>query len=177
MFRSAILASTFALTALAQAANVDVVAGDKVRLDGELVQLVDIDSPELCQPGGIQAREVLAALLDGTLTYETTGRSKEGARQIRLYVDGREVNQSLVQLGWAWTTTRSPSDRYAFAQSVAKADRIGLWAYENPVPPWQWNPSTHESNNDGCDQVAGQPLTPPAKSAKGVDGKPMRLRG
>lgn len=126
----------------AQAAVLVVLAGDQVLLDGEPAALADIDAPEPCQPGGHEARRALATLLHGELTYEVAGHDDGGHPRLRLFADGREVNQNLVQLGWAWDVTRQAPSRYAFAQAVAKMERQGLWADASPMPPWQWRATT-----------------------------------
>ncbi len=108
---------------------VEVVGGDKVVVDGQLAHLADIDAPEHCQPGGAEARKALNTMLHGNLTYEPVGLGKDGLQQIRLYANGREINQLLVQVGWAQDATRSSPSRYAFAEAVAKLDGIGIWSF------------------------------------------------
>jgi endonuclease YncB( thermonuclease family) len=154
MWRFAAIAGMLALPFAAPAASLVVVEGDKVLLDGRPAQLVDVDSPELCQPGGPQARRVFATLLGGEVTYEKVGSDAEGVDLVRLYADGREINQSLVQLGWAWDTSQSSPSRYAFAETVAQEDRIGLWAMDSPVPPWTWKQSPDRRYANDCDRYS-----------------------
>lgn len=110
------------------AAIVEVVSGDKVRIDGQLAHLADIDVPDICQPGGAEARKAMNIMLRGDLSYEAVRLGREGLPEIRLYVNGREINQLLVQSGWAKDITQSSPSRYAFAESVAKMDGLGIWA-------------------------------------------------
>ena len=121
---------------------VEVVGGDKVLIDGQLAHLADIDAPESCQPGGDESRSALVTFLHGDLTYEPIGRGEDGLQQIRLYANGREINQLLVQSGWAKDAASSSPSRYAFAEEVAKMDRIGIWSFgQHPA---------HTSTNNSC---------------------------
>ena len=61
-----------------------------------------------------------------------------------IYKD-EDVNWMLVRDGFAWwykyyQYEQSPLDRlrYEDAEMKAKGQRIGLWADESPVPPWEW---------------------------------------
>lgn len=111
------------------AAVVEVVSGDKVRIDGQLAHLADVDIPETCQPGGTEARKALNIMLHGNLTYEAVRLGSDGVPEIRLYANGREINQLLVQSGWARDASPASPSRYAFAEEVAKMDDLGIWAF------------------------------------------------
>jgi len=107
---------------------VQVVDGDEVLIDGQLARLADVDAPETCQPGGKHARAALTSFLHGDMTYESVGLDEDGIQQVRLYANGREINQLLVQSGWAQDATKSSPSRYAFAEAVARMDKIGIWS-------------------------------------------------
>ena len=56
-----------------------------------------------------------------------------------------DVNLALVSSGHAWwhrqfTRNQPLQDRmpYGHAQFNAKQTLIGLWADDNPIPPWAW---------------------------------------
>lgn len=125
------------------ASLVEVVGGDKVLIDGQLAHLADIDAPESCQPGGEESQAALTTFLHGDLTFQTVGVDEDGLQQIRLYSEGREINQLLVQEGWARDATRSRPSRYSFAEAVAKMEGIGIWSFGHD--------EAHPlSDNDSC---------------------------
>ncbi|MCP5312437.1 MAG: thermonuclease family protein [Chromatiaceae bacterium] len=143
------------VSATGHSASLQVIDGDQVLLNGEPARLADIDAPELCQPGGQAARRVLRKMLRGDVTYEWEGVDAGGNRLVRLYVDGREVNQNMVQLGWAWDTVRERPSRYAFAQAVARLEHQGLWAGDQPLPPWEWRDNAENAERPLCSLSAG----------------------
>jgi endonuclease YncB( thermonuclease family) len=41
--------------------------------------------------------------------------------------------------GWGWFNFRQSKDRrLRTLQAAAKAERKGLWADTDPIPPWDW---------------------------------------
>lgn len=55
-------------------------------------------------------------------------------------VDGENLNKELVRKGFAWWyRPYVPFERgFKRLQDLAQADKEGLWAGQNPQPPWQW---------------------------------------
>ena len=53
---------------------------------------------------------------------------------------GRSVNLELVEAGFAWWSEKyAPDDeQLAEAEKEARAEKRGLWAGPEPVPPWEW---------------------------------------
>ena len=61
----------------------------------------------------------------------------------RIVVDGVDVNEALVRAGLAWHYERGAGDRrLAEAEKAARAARAGLWAENDPIPPWRWRRAT-----------------------------------
>ena len=53
--------------------------------------------------------------------------------------DGRSLNRELVAAGYAWWFRRYSTDRgLESLEQAARRARRGLWADENPVPPWDF---------------------------------------
>lgn len=53
----------------------------------------------------------------------------------------RNVELELIVNGWAWVTqqyTFEHEDEYFAAQDIARSARRGLWAMNNPEPPWRF---------------------------------------
>lgn len=105
----------------------------KIRLEG-------IDAPEKGQDHGTKATEALKKLVLGkTVTIKQTGTDKYGRVLAYVICDGVEVNQKLVEDGWAWHFTKyNCEERFAEAEKEARKSRIGLWEHDQPIAPWDW---------------------------------------
>ena len=55
-------------------------------------------------------------------------------------LDGRSINLELVEAGLAWWYEKyAPDDTpLAEAEAKARAEKRGLWADPDAVPPWKW---------------------------------------
>jgi micrococcal nuclease len=107
------------------------------------VRLKDIDAPESCQPGGPEAREWLAAQVEGQpVRLATAGRDTYGRTLAVLSVDGVNLNQRLVAEGHAWSL-RSKWDRgpYVTQEKMAQALKRGVHATPGAVLPWDFRKS------------------------------------
>ena len=106
----------------------------------EKIRLSDIDTPERKQPYGARAKQALADLTFGKLiTVLTTKRDRYGRIIGHITVDGVDVNAELVRLGYAWVYRRYSDDPELLRlEGIARTQRLGLWADENPIPPWEW---------------------------------------
>ena len=124
-------------------ANVDrVVDGDTVYTkDGTKIRLHGIDTPERDQPYGKQATRALDALIKTKVFVEEKDTDRYGRLVGVLYTaEGLNVNLEMVCSGHAWWY-----ERYAKldsdledCQESAQGARLGLWADENPMAPWEW---------------------------------------
>lgn len=131
-------------------AGVEIIDGDTLRLDGERVRLHGIDAPEAEQwcagigdgptwPCGQAATDRLRDLIVGTeLECRVAGNRMDGNGRpvVRCFADGVDVAGALVLDGLAWADVRY-SFAYLDEESVARAERRGVWAVPN-VPPWEW---------------------------------------
>lgn len=111
--------------------------------------LAGIDAPEPGQPYGRESRESLAELVFGKqIAVVAISRDTAGLAICQVSVDGRDVSAALVAAGAAWAdpatgTSLTPE------QQEAQQGRKGLWAEDNPQPPWEfretgnapWQPS------------------------------------
>jgi endonuclease YncB( thermonuclease family) len=105
------------------------------------VRLFGIDTPEWDQPYGHTAKSALARLIDGRevgvvrVDTDTFGRTVG-----TVYRGDANVNLAMVEAGHAWWFVRyAPYERHlAAAEEQARERGLGLWAADNPVPPWQW---------------------------------------
>lgn len=116
--------------------------GDTVTVDGKRVRLYGIDAPELAQPGGVEARDFLAARLTGR-TVRVLKKDKDDYGRVVgvvLLPEGEEVNSLMVRSGHAWVYSQYCRDCFGLklVQAYARAKGLGLWAGPDPVPPWKW---------------------------------------
>ncbi|EHL6329346.1 MULTISPECIES: thermonuclease family protein [Enterobacterales] len=110
------------------------------------VRLINIDAPEKKQPYGRWSKEQLKALLAGqpvTVTYTQTDRYGRVLGRV-VTANGAEANRQQVIKGAAWVYERYNTDNSLPAlQREAQKQKRGLWADNQPVPPWEWR---HKQN-------------------------------
>lgn len=119
--------------------------GDRLTIyhDGrrETIALKGIDCPELKQPYGKKAKQVMEAYV---ATREVLVRDIHRDRQGRtvaevLLMDGRNVAYELVKEGLAWSRGGTAEGRsFTDEEELARAAGKGLWSDPDPVPPWKW---------------------------------------
>lgn len=113
----------------------------KIRLEG-------IDAPELGQPYGKLARQVLDALLrldqyTTVITYDGVDRYGRILGTVRVNIEyngtkqATNVNATLVEEGMAWAY-RKYSAQYIRYEDLARGAKAGLWVDPDPIPPWAW---------------------------------------
>ena len=153
-----ILAFCAALSAVSVAAQVRVVDGDTLEIDGTVYRLNGIDAPEHGQKCGAwacgrEATEALAALVDNkTVTCSGTDLDTYGRVIATCFADQVDLGESLVTSGHAWAFLRY-ADTYARTQEKAKSLGLGVWSgdYETPwdfrAARWQ---SSAETAPKGC---------------------------
>lgn len=120
--------------------------GDTVKLrnvDGELkLRLTDIDAPERNQDYGLKARRALIKLCKGPnipVTVLITGTDKYNRALGKLECNHVDASTYLINQGLAWHYTQYSSNQLLHnAELKARQQKIGLWANENPTPPWVW---------------------------------------
>ena len=99
----------------------------KLRLDG-------VDAPEICQPGGSQARDALSdRLLQQVVTVEERWRDDYGRPLARLVLDGEDVAAWLVSQGHAWSH-RWRQNPGPYAREEDRARRAGLGVFSAALP-------------------------------------------
>lgn len=120
-------------------------AGIEIRLDG-------IDCPELAQAFGRQAKKLTSALVLGkAVRLVGKGKDRYDRELAEVFLpDGRSLNRELVAAGYAWWFRRYSADRtLETLEQTARLARRGLWADENPVPPWDFRVVNQRRPDDG----------------------------
>lgn len=105
-------------------------ARQKLRLQG-------MDAPEICQRGGVAARDALRALVaQRMLKVQVKYMDDYGRGLAHVEVDGRDVAAVMVQQGQAWSSRwRRSLGPYAVEESVARQTKAGLFAEPYPELP------------------------------------------
>jgi len=108
----------------------------------ERIRLSGIDCPEKSQAFGQRAKQFTSALVFGkdvTVNVQDTDRYGRTVGEVKL-LDGRVLNQELVQAGLAWWYRKyAPGDTtLERLETEARAAKRGLWVEPHPVPPWEW---------------------------------------
>lgn len=107
----------------------------------ERVRLSDIDSPESAQPFGKAAKKYASDLCFGKTVRVEPKRKRDRYGRIlgTIYVDDTlNINAQMIGAGYAWRYKYSKNKMYGAWQQKAQENRLGLWADDNPVNPWQW---------------------------------------
>lgn len=104
------------------------------------IRLANIDAPEKNQPFGIEAKQALAALVAGR-TVEVRPQTIDKYRRTVSVVllDGVDVSAVMVSKGLAWVYTKyNKDDSLPAMEAEERESKRGLWADDNPMPPWDW---------------------------------------
>ena len=104
------------------------------------VRLADIDTPELGQSWGGEAKAALKVWAEnrrGEVRIVDTDRY--GRSVATLWIDGQNINRRLVAEGHAWVYRRYLRDRALLSlEASAKASGLGLWSNEEAIEPRIW---------------------------------------
>jgi endonuclease YncB( thermonuclease family) len=120
-----------------------VVDGDTIYLsDGSKIRLYGIDAPERRQPHGLKARDALATMAAGPVQVQKMDVDRYGRTVAVVWIDGRNVNRELVEMGAAWVYDRYCKadfcDAWDTLEDRARTHRRGLWADPDALEPWKW---------------------------------------
>ena len=106
------------------------------------VRLAQIDTPELAQPYGRQAKRALSDLAFGKMvTVNVQEKDRYGRYVAQIYVDTMDVNAEMVRQGAAWVYRQYATDTALYTlEAQAKKAGLGLWGISESahVPPWEW---------------------------------------
>ncbi len=106
------------------------------------LRLTDIDAPERRQDYGMRSRQALIELCWGKNMIITADivRHDQYQRSLgRLKCNGDDASYYLAEHGLAWYYKAYAHD-VAIEKAANNARRLtlGLWADDNPTPPWVW---------------------------------------
>ena len=112
-----------------------------------MVRLQGIDAPESRQPFGQRSKQYLSSLVFGQQVVVQWSKRDRYGRIVGQVVlpDGTDANLAQLQAGLAWFFRRyereidEPTRRvYSEAETVARAQKRGLWSDLASTPPWDF---------------------------------------
>ena len=103
------------------------------------VRLAEIDAPEIDQPYGTEARDMLCKMICGRgVDVEPRGTSYDRVVGL-IRVQGLDTSEAMVRAGAAWNYPRyDPDPVIPVLEAKARAAHLGLWADPRAVAPWDW---------------------------------------
>jgi micrococcal nuclease len=108
------------------------------------IRFAHVDCPEIKkdQPFGQAAKKFTSDLCFGQIvTVINEGKYDRYKRLIGVIINEKNenINKELVKAGFAWHFKQFSTDSsFDDLELVARQNKIGLWAEENPIPPWNW---------------------------------------
>ncbi len=104
------------------------------------IRLQGIDCPERRQDYYQKAKDYLGDLIFGKEVACTCLKTDRNKRIIGdVYVGKKHINLLMVLAGYAWHYKKYSSDPLlANSELKARKAKRGIWAIENPIPPWEY---------------------------------------
>lgn len=104
------------------------------------IRLSEIDAPESSQEFGQQSKQSLSDLcFQKSVVVDDKGQDKYKRTLARIKCNGIDANAEQVKRGMAWAYRQYLSDQSIIQfEQTAQSQKIGLWSYSNPTPPWEF---------------------------------------
>ena len=104
------------------------------------IRLSEIDAPEKRQPFGNRSMQSLSGMcLQKKAKIKPQTKDRYGRTVARVICDGIDANEEQVKRGMAWVYDKYVRDRNLYSiQDKARASKIGLWADNKPIKPWEY---------------------------------------
>jgi endonuclease YncB( thermonuclease family) len=137
------------VVAISDGDTITLLTEDKQQLK---IRLAGIDTPEKKQAFGTKARDHLASrIFKQDVEVDLRKKDQYGRYLGVIYISGVDINQSMIQDGYAWfykhyakDQPKEEAQRYAKAEADARSKQRGLWSDPNPVPPWEFRKEAKE---------------------------------
>ena len=117
--------------------TIELLTSDKRKLK---VLLYGIDSPELGQKFGIEAKKYLQdKLLNKQVSVDFKGKDSNGHLLAVVTIEsGIDIRVELLKEGLAWTAEKDAIMDLEPYRIWAQRKGRGLWQEQNPLPPWTY---------------------------------------
>ena len=113
------------------------------------VRLFGIDAPEITQEYGLESKEYLLGLIkDKSIIVKGNTYDKYGRLLGTIYVDGININETMVQTGNAWWYKKfdPKNTKVRDMQIKAKESKLGLWKNVNAIAPEEYRKNQKNKN-------------------------------
>ncbi len=113
----------------------------------------EIDTPELEQPYGKEAKNALSTLVfRKTVSVKIVTIDDYNRYVGKVFLNNLDINAEMVRKGHAWVYRKYARDKGLYRlEAEAKEKQLGLWALpdDQKIPPWQWRYKNrkHDRNN------------------------------
>ena len=124
--------------------------GDSFYLDnGTEVRIAEADAPEWTkghnQEFGDVATQFTRSYLEGkTVTLKNVATDKYHRKVCEVWVNGIWFNEAIVKAGLAWVYPQYGSRKLYLEELQAKKNKIGLWASNDFISPYQFRRKEHK---------------------------------
>ena len=116
------------------------------------IRLYGIDTPEKKQDFGQKAKQFTSDMVFKqhvkVVAYDI---DRYGRTVGMVYLGQKCLNEELIKNGFAWVYKKYCSESFCKdwlqLEQEARANKIGLWIYENPIPPWDFRRGKSIKNN------------------------------
>ena len=103
------------------------------------IRLAEIDAPETKQAFGTRAKQTLSDLCFGQqaiVSPVVTDKYGRTVGKVRCNGIDASIYQAENGMAWAYLKYLMPSSLIPAAESIARAEKRGLWIDPDPSPPW-----------------------------------------
>lgn len=114
------------------------------------IRLYGVDSPELKQESGADAKQFTEKLLlKKKVRVDVKDRDSYGRLVADIYIGNLNFNKEIVKNGYAWYFRKylKNSIEMEKLENEAKKSKIGLWKNSSPVPPWKFRDKKRGGTN------------------------------
>lgn len=120
-----------------------VLDGDTFEMNGERYRLYGVDCPEKKQPYGQEARQATSRHLYSVKPrISLVGKDHYGRNLAIVHIGDATLQELLLAEGAAWLYTdycrTIECVKWGYIHLKARAKGLGIWSYDDPVPPWEW---------------------------------------
>jgi len=115
------------------------------------IRLYGIDTPEKKQDFGQKAKQFTSGLVyRQKVTVIPKDKDRYGRTVGIVYINNKCLNEELIINGLAWVYRKYCNDtdckRWSLQEAIAREKKLGLWIYDDPVPPWEYRKNNRNSS-------------------------------